>query len=176
MIWSAKRGTCPTTHPRHPVNTLDAPSYTLTSKGDGRGAQGACVLSLADPEGDRREHRHPGKKARASRPAEPAGVVTTRENGDGNILEWPWDRSATTVTARAGLAPPGHHDESFAVMSLPEAIVLSEKAAAILQGFPEGWVFHGATKRSRWSQLGQAMPPPLAHAVAGAVKRQMENP
>lgn len=28
--------------------------------------------------------------------------------------------------------------------------------------------FSGKTKRARWSQIGQAMPPPLAHAVAGS--------
>lgn len=154
------------THARHPVNQLEYPSYTLTSKGDGRGAQGAC---------DRRQHRQPGRKARASLAADPAGVVTTGENGDGNVLAWPWDRPATTVTARPGLAPPGHHDESFAVMSLPDAIVLSEKAAAILQGFPEGWRFEGKTKRSRWGQLGMAMPPPLAEAVARSLAKVLRG-
>jgi len=43
--------------------------------------------------------------------------------------------------------------------------------AAILQGFPEGWHFAGETKRARWSQIGQAMPPPLAHAVASSIAR-----
>ncbi len=115
------------TNAKHPVNTLGAPSFVITSKGDGRGAQGACVL------------------------------------------EWPWDRPATVVTSRPGLAPPGHHDESFAVMSLPDAIVLSERAAAILQGFPETWIFAGKTKRSRWSQIGMAVPPQLAEAVARSI-------
>lgn len=166
------------TNGRHPVNRLDHPSFTVTSKGDGRGAQGACVLSLSEPSRDRREHRHPGTKPRASVAGAPAGVVTTRENGDRNTLallgEWPWNRPATTVTSRPGLAPTGHHDESFAIMSLPEAIVLSEKAAAILQGFPETWVFHGKTKRARWGQIGMAMPPSLAHAVATSVLAAME--
>jgi DNA (cytosine-5)-methyltransferase 1 len=60
-------------------------------------------------------------------------------------------------------------------MSGANAIVLSERAAAILQGFPDGWLFSGATKRARWSQIGQAMPPPLAHAVARSVVAQMER-
>ena len=47
------------------------------------------------------------------------------------------------------------------------------KAAAILQGFPPGWVFHGATKKSRWSQIGMAMPPPLAEAVGRSIVRAM---
>lgn len=57
-------------------------------------------------------------------------------------------------------------------MSLPDAIILSERAAAILQGFPESWVFAGETKKARWSQIGQAMPPALAEAVARAVAAQ----
>lgn len=49
----------------------------------------------------------------------------------------------------------------------------SERAAAILQGFPDGWHFVGKTKRARWSQIGQAMPPPLAAAVARAIAEQL---
>ncbi len=44
----------------------------------------------------------------------------------------------------------------------------------ILQGLPEGWIFHGKTKASRWSQIGMAMPPPLAHAVATSIRAAME--
>jgi site-specific DNA-cytosine methylase len=33
-------------------------------------------------------------------------------------------------------------------------------------------VFSGETKKARWSQIGQAMPPPLAEAVARAVVEQ----
>jgi len=153
------------TNKKHPVNRLDAPSFTITSKGDGRGAQGACVLAV-HPD-------HPAARLEAPAP-------TVRGGGDGHsaphmVLEWPWERPATTVTSRPGLAPPGHHDESFAIMSLPDAIVLSEKAAGILQGFPETWVFAGKTKRSRWSQIGMAMPPPLAHAVATSVLAAMRS-
>ncbi len=69
--------------------------------------------------------------------------------------------------------PPGHHDGSN--LSAPGAVLLSERAAAVLQGFPESWTFAGATKRARWSQLGQAMPPPLAEAVARAVVEQAHS-
>lgn len=110
---------------KHPINRPDEPSFTVTAKGDCRGAQGACVL------------------------------------------EWPWDRPSTTVTARDGLAEPGHHVASN--MSTANAIKLSERAVAILQGFPEQWVFAGKTKRARWSQIGQAMPPPLAEAVGRSI-------
>jgi len=114
-------------HERHPISTPDEPSYTVTTKGDGRGAQGACVL------------------------------------------EWPWDRPATTTTTDR-LPPPGHHGGSM--LSQPNAVKLSERAAAILQGFPESWRFCGATKKARWAQIGMAMPPPLAEVVARCIVRQ----
>lgn len=57
----------------------------------------------------------------------------------------------------------------------PDAILLSECAAAILQGFPESWVFCGKTKTSRWAQIGMAMPPPLAHAVATSIARWLRK-
>jgi DNA (cytosine-5)-methyltransferase 1 len=118
------------TNVKHPINRPEKPSYAVTTKGDGRGAQGACVL------------------------------------------EWPWNRPATTIARDERIPPPGHHD-AYSIQSHPNAIVLSERAAAILQGFPEDWLFSGDTKRARWSQIGQAMPPPLAHAVATSVVAQM---
>ncbi len=60
------------------------------------------------------------------------------------------------------------------LMPLPDAVVLTERAAAILQGFPDDWLFQGKTKKSRWSQIGQAMPPPLAEAVARQIAAWLE--
>jgi len=108
---------------KHPINRPDAPSFAVTCKGDGRGAQGACVI------------------------------------------EWPWDQPATTVTTRDGIPPPAGPPDAGSIQSHANAVKLSEKAATILQGFPDGWRFAGATKRARWSQIGQSMPPPLAEAV-----------
>lgn len=122
--WSATaRGQQTTSADRHP------PSIAVTTKGDGRGAQGACVVA------------------------------------------WPWDRPSTTVTTRDVVPPPGHHPETGSILSQPNAIKLSERAAAILQGFPERWIFVGKTKRSRWAQIGMAMPPALAEAVGRSIAR-----
>lgn len=167
----------PTRH-NAPVHTseLDAPAPTLGAKYRGQGAQ---VLQLSESTSElpaRRTPRVPQSERFMSADA-PALTVQAREDRAGRgspVLEWPWDRPATCVTARPGLAPPGHHDEGFAVMSLPDAIILSERAAAILQGFPEGWVFAGETKKARWSQIGQAMPPALAEAVARSLVAQDE--
>ena len=56
---------------------------------------------------------------------------------------------------------------------MPNAIVLSEIAAMILQGFPPGWKLCGATKKARWSLLGQAVPVAVARAVGRAVAGQL---
>lgn len=116
---------------KHPVNRADEPSMVVTAKGDGRGAQGACVM------------------------------------------EWPWDSPATVVAVDDRIAPPGHREGSR--LSSPNAIKLSEKAAAILQGFPSDWVFAGKTKRKRWEAIGMACPPPLAEAVARSIRKQLEK-
>jgi site-specific DNA-cytosine methylase len=149
-----------TSNPKHPPNTLDAPSSTVAAKAD-RGGQGAQELII-----DEKNARY----GRPSRADEPSRVVLAGSGTNGNkLLEWPWDRPSTTVTTRHAIAPPGHHPEEGSVLSLPNAVKLSEKAAAILQGFPDGWVFAGKTKESRWSQIGQAMPPGLAHAVGSRI-------
>lgn len=99
-------------------------------------------------------------------PNEPDAPSTTISAGGSrhqqNSIQWPWDRPSTSVMADPRIPPPGHHDRSF----MGGAIALSERAGAVLQGFPETWHFAGKTKKDRWSQIGQAMPPPLAEAVA----------
>ena len=106
-------------------------------------------------------------------PDSPSRTVTRNTHGVLLEREWPWDSPSTTVTQDERLPPPGHHPESGSILSQPGAVVLSERAAALLQGFPDGWRFCGATKRARWSQIGQAVPPALAEAVAHGVVEQM---
>ncbi len=166
---------------KHPINTLDAPSMTVTTKGNMQGGQGAACLAL--DEKPSRQKRPPSTKgaqwSRVHSPDSPAPTILTdidRKTGNGVKLEWPWDRPSTTIARDPRIPPPGHKPEHWgALLSGPDAILLSERAAAILQGFPERWVFAGKTKTSRWSQLGQAMPPPLAEAVARSVREQMER-
>jgi len=142
------------------------------------------------------------------------------------LLEWPWDRPATTVCAENWIPQPGH---CFTKGELKggkvegktyqgwHAVVLPERARSRLQGFPDRicgcnggfplakleflqnelemaepidatgriyraedccetcgfpsrpWRFIGRTKGSRNAQIGMAMPPPLAEAIARAV-------
>lgn len=90
----------------------------------------------------------------------------------GGVLEWPWDSPSTVICAGPQLSPPGRNGRTGENQrGSPNAVVLSEKAAAILQGFPDGWHFEGKTKRTRWAQIGMAMPPPMAEAVGLSIAR-----
>jgi site-specific DNA-cytosine methylase len=148
------------------------PGATITAKPSRVGAGEAHTIAW--PLND----KHPPSVA-----DEPAKVVPSSQPGNGGAtMAWPWERPATTVCAgidkiapageRSGFfGPDGERSGQFG----PNAIVLSERAAAILQGFPEGWIFAGKTKRARWGQIGMAMPPPLAEVVARAVVEQMSE-
>jgi site-specific DNA-cytosine methylase len=130
------------------------------------GAQGGAALLL-----DQQSNR-------MGDPDAPSLTITSKESRSGvggdKVLEWPWSRDATTIWRDERLTPAGHHGPSC-LSGDTNAIVLSERAAAILQGFPADWLFSGDTKKARWSQIGQAMPPPLAHAVANSVRDAMER-
>lgn len=148
---------------------------------------------LGRPMRTRSTAKHP-----AARPDEPALTITAGgSRRQCNHLEWPWPRPATTILAHANghLAPPGHHDRwpwnrpattvyagtngqlgapgKGSPGSRPGAIALSVRAATILQGFPETWHFAGRSKAAQWRQIGQAMPPPLAEAVARSIAAQL---
>jgi site-specific DNA-cytosine methylase len=164
------------TNNKHRPNTPDEPSMTVTSKGDGRGAQGACVLDLG--EAPPRRKRPPSTKGkqweRVGDLDAPAATVLSDTDAIGHSspkLPWPWDRPSTTIMGDERMSVPGHHDPSVpnSIHRGPNAIILSEAAAAILQGFPRRWRFTGKTKKARWSQIGMAMPPPLARAVATSI-------
>lgn len=144
---------------RHQPARLDAPAPTLTAKIRGQSGQ---VLSAARP-----HHR--------TDPDRPARTMTTSRQDNAKILSWPWDSPATSVTTTDRLPPPGHHPETGSILSQPNAVVLSERAALILQGFPESWRLIAKTKTARWSMLGQAMPPALAEAVARGVVEHFES-
>jgi DNA (cytosine-5)-methyltransferase 1 len=110
------------------------------------------------------------KKHRPSKPARPANVVTANgSRHQTNALEWPWDRPATSVACDPRILPPGHNTNGYRARSGANAIALSERAAAILQGFPDGWVFSGKSKIVRWRQIGQAVPAPLAETLGRSI-------
>lgn len=73
-----------------------------------------------------------------------------------------WDTPAFTITASAGNVSAG----PFTHPSLNRSISVRE--AARLQGFTDDYVFAGEAD-SLYRQIGNAVPPPLARAVAEAV-------
>lgn len=99
--------------------------------------------------------------------------------GAATTLDWPWERPATTLDTRDVLSPPGRDgraQEDPGQRAHPNAIVLSERAAAILQGFPDaGWTFVGETKISRWKQIGMAVPIAVARALAHSIARALRG-
>ncbi|MGA5341213.1 DNA cytosine methyltransferase [Streptomyces griseoincarnatus] len=68
---------------------------------------------------------------------------------------WPNGVAADRESARAFLAKNGHFR-----LSVPDV--------ALIQGFPEDWPFVGATYMTL-GQIGNAVPPPLAYAIASSV-------
>lgn len=168
----------------HPLSELDRPAGTILA-----GQPSNCGNVLAPGRvGHRPTHmlaqnvhsdgalllmnpKHP-----ISEPDVPSRTICARDRGGaqgGNALHWPWDRPSTTLTTRDEVAQCARSGKAGTSQST-NAIKLSERAAAILQGFPEDWRFAGKTKRARWSQIGQAMPPPMAAAIARSIRTWLD--
>lgn len=62
-------------------------------------------------------------------------------------------------------------DRDFPVDGLPR---LTLRMAARVQGFPDGWSFSGK-KTAAYRQVGNAFPPPVAHAVGTAIREALEG-
>src|SRR5690606_20678550 len=116
--------------PKHRPSHPDEPARTLTTSPQ-------CDGALLAPQHEARmKNWHC-----PSKPDVPSKAITASEAGNGGMaVEWPWDRPHDEAT------PAGAH----------RCVVLSERARAILQGFPDFWTFCGATKRSRGAQIGMA--------------------
>lgn len=101
----------------------------------------------------------------------PAATVTA---GRERWLAWPDERPATTIAGDARVFPPGGHiandgrDNGAMVGRSEGAIRVELEDAAVLQGFRRDYPFKG-TKSQRFQQVGNAVPPPLAHAVVAAL-------
>lgn len=110
-----------------------------------------------------------GNQPNAARggPHEPAPTIHFGHNL--NEVSWVTSRPATTVQ-RDRIGRPGHKDRSsdgepqFAV----DSVRVTVEEAAILQGFRPDYPWQG-TKTARFAQVGNAVPPPMAAAVVGAL-------
>jgi len=86
------------------------------------------------------------------------------------------DKDDVSPTIRAGgsLGPSGKHLAGFHPpihYSLPRQLTVRE--AARIQGFPDDWVF-GGSKTAAGRQVGNAVPPPLAKAIAESISNKLQ--
>jgi site-specific DNA-cytosine methylase len=125
----------------HPESKLDEPGRTIKTNG-GRNSRGGTSLLVDDvPQLERTVGPTRGARCQTfATGADPAPAVLSNEMGNGTTLEWPWDRPSTTIQGDERMGTPGHHDPAVGNSQHkgPNAVILSERAAAILQGFPDG--------------------------------------
>lgn len=111
-------------------------------------------------------------------------IVGTRRSKDGGLVgrqlppgtgenvggrDWVHGRPATHVQSTDRIGRPGHKDyEAGESQFEQDAVRIKIHEAAILQGFPPDYPFQG-TKTSRFRQVGNAVPPPWAAAIIGAL-------
>lgn len=87
---------------------------------------------------------------------------------------WVHERPATTVQGDPRVWAPGHKQNAadppgkYQQRRGDQAIRITHEEGAVLQGFRRDYPWQG-TSTERWQQIGNAVPPPLAAAVLGAV-------
>jgi DNA (cytosine-5)-methyltransferase 1 len=85
------------------------------------------------------------------------------------LAQWVHERPATTVQATPRIGRPGHKDRDQGEAQFEQdAVRVTLDELAILQGFPAGYPWQG-NKSQRASQIGNAVPPPLAAAIVGTL-------
>ena len=119
-------------------------------------------------------------------------IVTTRRSKDGILVgrqlpegegenigghNWPKERPSTAVCGDPRISPPGYRGKAEdydadgtynGERSTDKAIRVTLEEAAVLQSFPPDYPFQG-TKSQRILQVGNAVPPLLAHAILSAL-------
>jgi DNA (cytosine-5)-methyltransferase 1 len=93
---------------------------------------------------------------------------------------WAGKRPATTVACDRRVHPPGHKQNASDPSGRYEqrrganAVRVTVSQAAVLQGFPADYPWQGA-KIHQFSQVGNAVPPPVAHRVLQAAMRKRQR-
>ncbi|MCA9547217.1 MAG: DNA cytosine methyltransferase, partial [Myxococcales bacterium] len=85
-----------------------------------------------------------------------------------------WRKMDPSMPARTLMAHLGKDSYTHIHYSSTQSRVLTVREAARLQSFPDGFQFEG-TMNPAFRQVGNAVPPLLALAVARSVKRQIEE-
>ena len=81
-----------------------------------------------------------------------------------------WKKLNVKGTSIAEEAP----DSDFPVDHTAYMPRLTVAMGGVIQGFPEEWDWAGG-KTAQWRQVGNAFPPPVAHAVGGSIRRALEK-
>ena len=138
------------------------PSPTVSSGGTGGGG-GVEVFANAKARERLRLVTNQGSHGEPySRDVErPAPTLTT------NVRLWYVNGS---VAGDARISPPGHRDRAGGERQHEHSIRVTVEEAACLQGFPEGYPWQGSST-SRYTQVGNAVPPPLAAHVLASLLR-----
>lgn len=88
--------------------------------------------------------------------------------GQSGSCAWAFERPSTTVAGDPRIAAPGHKGghagDPESPRQMDDAIRVTVEEAAALQGFPAGYPFQG-TRSQQFTQVGNAVPPPLAAAA-----------
>lgn len=129
--------------------------------------------------------------------SEPAPTLVTSRRSDEGLLvgrqlpegegrnvggrNWPLETPATTVAGDPRLTARSHHEhgeqgrEAVGREQVESgeydgrsAVRVTLEEAAILQGFPPDYPFQGS-RTAKFTQVGNAVPPPLARAVIAAL-------
>lgn len=88
--------------------------------------------------------------------------------GNSYVVQW-WDQPARTIIAH--LYKDGNQ---FIHPDFNQARTISVREAARLQSFPDDFVFEGS-RTDQFKQIGNAVPPLFAEAIAKAVKTVLED-
>jgi len=95
----------------------------------------------------------------------------------GDVSKWVRERPATSVCGDPRISPPGYRGRSdeydadgnyTGARSMDNAIRVTEEEALVLQSFPPDYPVQG-TKSKRYEQIGNAVPPLLAHAILSSL-------
>lgn len=110
-----------------------------------------------------------GHDTRAQSTRQPAPTTLTGSSANG-APRWADARPATTVACDRRVHPPGHKQNAsdppgrYEQRRGANAVRVTVCQAALLQGFPGDYPWQGARTR-QFEQVGNAVPPPLAHRV-----------
>jgi DNA (cytosine-5)-methyltransferase 1 len=135
----------------------DEPAPPLTSRAD----------QLERRLYNRRDQSGKGGDVRMIPASDPAPTISGESRND----TWVHERPATTVAGDPRIPQPGHKkDAEFpdAPRRMEESVRVELHEAAVLQGFPADYPFHGS-KTKQFEQVGNALPPGFAAAVLGAL-------